>query len=94
MNPPLETTLQSIAASDSGSLPDLTYLVRSFLQFELMLEQRLRAIKGKFLLSLDDRSEVRQLFANFRFTSVELAYTAKRDTAMRHKEVLISNYDP
>src|SRR5262245_4720618 len=43
MNPPLETVLRSIAASDRGTSPDVTYLVRSFRQFELILEQRLRA---------------------------------------------------
>jgi hypothetical protein len=43
MNPPLKTTLRSVAASDPGTSPDVTYLVRAFLQFEVMLEQRLRA---------------------------------------------------
>src|SRR5882672_5232591 len=42
------------------------------------LEQRLRKLQGKFILSLDDRPEVRELFGNFRLLPVELAYTAKR----------------
>jgi DNA adenine methylase len=58
------------------------------------LEQRLRALKGKFILSLDDRTEVRQLLSGFRMQTVDLAYTAKRDTRSRHKELLISNFDP
>jgi len=56
------------------------------------LEQRLRTIQGKFILSLDDRPEVRELFKNFRFEQVELAYTAKRNVkGNRTKELLILN---
>jgi len=59
------------------------------------LEQRLRAIQGKFILSLDDRTEVRELFKNFRFEQVELTYTAKRNVkGNRTKELLILNFDP
>jgi DNA adenine methylase len=58
------------------------------------MEQRLRGLKGKFILSLDDRPEVRQLFSGFRQETVELAYTAKRDTRTRYKELFISNFDP
>jgi DNA adenine methylase len=59
------------------------------------LEQRLRAIQGKFILSLDERPEVRELFKNFRFEQVELAYTAKRSVkGNRTKELLIFNFDP
>src|SRR5665213_2344002 len=58
------------------------------------LEQRLGAIQGKFILSLDDRPEVRELFKNFRFEQVELSYTAKRNVkGNRTKELLILNYD-
>jgi DNA adenine methylase len=59
------------------------------------LEQRLRTIQGKFILSLDERPEVRELFKNFRFEQVELAYTAKRNgKGNRTKELLILNFDP
>ncbi len=58
------------------------------------LERRLRALKGKFILSLDDRAEVRDLFARFQMQTVELAYTAKRNTRARHKELLITNFEP
>src|SRR5713226_1759072 len=37
------------------------------------LEQRLRTLKGKFILSLDDRPEVRKLFAKFPMRRVDLA---------------------
>ena len=58
------------------------------------MEQRLRGLQGKFILSLDDRPEVRELFAKFPMQRVDLTYTAKRDTTTRHKELLITNFDP
>jgi DNA adenine methylase len=62
-------------------------------QFDDM-ETRLHKLKGKFILSLDDRAEVRELFGKFRMQKVDLAYTAKRDTSARHRELLITNFDP
>ena len=58
------------------------------------MEQRLCGLQGKFILSLDDRAEVRELFAKFQMQTVDLAYTAKRDTRVRHRELLITNFDP
>ena len=58
------------------------------------MEQRLGALKGKFILSLDDRPEVRALFGKFRMQTVDLAYTAQRDTRARHQELLITNFEP
>jgi hypothetical protein len=43
MNPQLETTLRNRTASDTGPSPDVTYLARSFRQFEHALERRLHA---------------------------------------------------
>ena len=43
MNPQLETTLRNRTASETGAAPDVTYLARSFRQFERALERRLRA---------------------------------------------------
>jgi DNA adenine methylase len=58
------------------------------------LEARLRVLKGRFILSLDDRPEIRDLFAAFRMHTVDLTYTAKRNTRVRHRELLITNFDP
>ena len=58
------------------------------------MERRLGALQGKFVLSLDDRAEVRDLFARFQMRKVDLAYTAKRDTRGRHSELLITNFNP
>ena len=57
------------------------------------LEGNLKNLKGKFLLSLDDRTEVRELFRAFRHHPVDLAYSAKRDATIRHRELLITNFE-
>jgi len=59
--------------------------------FERMVEL-LRGIKGKFLLSLNDRPEVRKLFAGFTIETVEIAYSLHRKVGRRHQELLIRNY--
>lgn len=58
------------------------------------LEQRLDRIKGRFILSLDDRPEVRALFARFKLMPIDLTYTAKRTANTKHKELLILNFEP
>ncbi|MCU1284080.1 MAG: adenine methyltransferase [Acidobacteriales bacterium] len=56
------------------------------------MEKRLRAIKGKFLLSINDVPEIRSLFRNFKIETVQLSYTAQKKVGVRFKELLISNY--
>ena len=60
---------------------------------------RLRAaldqIKGKFLLSLNDHPQVREIFKGFKIQRVTLKYSIGRSAASREKtrgEVLIQNY--
>jgi DNA adenine methylase len=57
-----------------------------------MLAGRLLRLTGKFILSLNDHPEVREVFAEFRLQTVDLAYTARRNTRTRHKELLIMNF--
>jgi DNA adenine methylase len=59
--------------------------------FEKMAE-RLGGIKGKFVLSLNDVTEVRRIFQAFKFREIELAYTAQKVAGRRYKEVLITNF--
>jgi DNA adenine methylase len=61
--------------------------------FEL-LEERLRGLRGKFVLSLNDVPEVRKLFHRFLIEDVQLAYTAQRHAGKRYREVLITNFRP
>ncbi|MCJ1959666.1 DNA adenine methylase [Novosphingobium mangrovi (ex Hu et al. 2023)] len=60
-------------------------------QFELMAQQ-LRNLRGRFVLSLNDHSDVRRIFADFDFREEELTYTiGGADKAKRVGEVIITN---
>ena len=59
--------------------------------FRLMAE-RLGALKGKFILSLNEVPEVRALFKDFRIQGVELAYTAQKTAGRRYREVFVKNF--
>ena len=56
------------------------------------LEARLRVLRGKFILSLNDVPEVRTLFRRFHIHGVELPYTAQKRAGRRFREVLITNF--
>ena len=56
------------------------------------LAEKLRTIRGKFILSLNDVPEVRALFDGFWIESVDLHYTAQQAAGRRYKEVLITNF--
>jgi len=60
-------------------------------QFE-QLAELLRTIKGKFLLSTNDRPEVRNIFSDFQIESFSVAYTLQPRAGRRYKELLIKNY--
>ncbi|WP_406586818.1 DNA adenine methylase [Asaia lannensis] len=56
------------------------------------LAAMLGALKGRFVLSLNDHPEVRRIFDGFSFEEVEVSYSVARVTAARQfREVLISN---
>ena len=56
------------------------------------LARRLAALKGKFILSLNDLPEVRSLFSSFHLESLEIPYTSQVHAGRRYKELLITNY--
>lgn len=59
------------------------------------LAEQLVAIRGRFLLSLNDVPEVRATFAAFHLTEVRTTYTIsgkRNDPAGARAEVLISNW--
>ncbi|WDF74096.1 DNA adenine methylase [Novosphingobium sp. KACC 22771] len=59
--------------------------------FTLMAE-RLRGLKGRFILSLNDRPEVRQIFAGFDIEAVTTTYSVGGGSkAQKAGEVIISN---
>jgi DNA adenine methylase len=57
-----------------------------------ILAERLSRLKGRFVLSLNDRSEVRATFKEFRIQREEIAYTAQARPGKRYGELLITNY--
>lgn len=59
--------------------------------FEAM-EHRLRNLRGRFVLSLNDVPEVRKLFSKFRFQEIALHYTSQRKAGKRYPELLITNF--
>lgn len=58
----------------------------------LALAERLRKLKGKFILSLDDHPKVREIFGNFQIQRTEIHYTAQRKPEGRYGELLIMNF--
>jgi DNA adenine methylase len=56
------------------------------------LADRLRDLQGKFILSLNDRPEVRSAFSDFAMDRSEIAYTAQAKSGKRYGELLIRNF--
>jgi DNA adenine methylase len=56
------------------------------------LADTLKALKRKFLLSINDHKEIRRLFARFTIETVPISYSLHGIAGKRHQELLISNY--
>jgi DNA adenine methylase len=61
------------------------------IQFEQLAEQ-LRTIRGKFLLSVNDRPELREIFKGFHLTMITVSYSLQKHAGRRYGELLIDNY--
>jgi DNA adenine methylase len=61
------------------------------LDFRLLVE-RLRKLKGRFILSLNDVPEVRKMFSSFHIKRVKLAYSSASGSNRRYSEVIITNF--
>lgn len=59
----------------------------------LKLADHLASIKGKFLLSLNDVREIREIFRQFRIEPVKTVYCSSKVSSPAH-ELLISNFEP
>lgn len=57
-----------------------------------LLRDRLRSIKGKFLMSLNDTPEVREIFSCFEILPVRTTYSIQQKGPRQHQELLIANY--
>ena len=77
---------------------DPPYFGRSLYRYNLTsadfekLAERLRELRGRFVLSLNDVPEVRTLFRRFHLHEVQLPYTAQKRAGRRFREVLITNF--
>lgn len=61
-------------------------------QFTVMVDL-LATIKGQFIVSLNDKPEVREIFSAYNITDVGLTYTIHSGHGTNVKEVIITNYD-
>lgn len=62
-----------------------------FEEYERMAE-RLRTLKGRAIVSLNDHPEIRRVFDGFHIETVPIQYTVGLEAASRH-EVIISSWD-
>lgn len=58
----------------------------------VQLANRLQALRGKFLMSLNDTPEIRRIFSSFHIRTIDLVYTARKNAGKKYTELLISNY--
>jgi len=57
------------------------------------LAQRLSSIKGHFILSINDKPQIRELFSSFQIQEATCTYSINRDNkSFITKELIISNY--
>jgi DNA adenine methylase len=77
---------------------DPPYFGRKLYRFNLSdadfreLADRLRQVHGKFVLSINDVPEVRDMFQGFNVREIALHYTAQRQAGKRFPELLIANF--
>jgi DNA adenine methylase len=60
----------------------------------LLLRDRLKSIKGKFLLTINDHEKVREWYQGFNIKEVDVKYSVCRDQNARgkYKELILTNY--
>jgi DNA adenine methylase len=56
------------------------------------LAQRMKQLDGKVVLSLNDVTEVRTIFREFKIKGIDLFYTAQKKAGKRFRELLITNF--
>jgi len=57
----------------------------------MRIAEKLRSIKGRFIVSLNDRSEVREIFEGFRILAVPLTYTISGGEGKQVTELIITS---
>jgi DNA adenine methylase len=98
-NLPYEIVLEHYDRPKTLFYLDPPYFQRKLYRFNLedadfaKMADRLEAVRGKFVLSLNDVPQVRALFRRFRIQGVQLPYTAQQAAGRRYREVLITNFN-
>ncbi|MDF1717834.1 MAG: DNA adenine methylase [Antarcticimicrobium sp.] len=62
-------------------------------QFQTMAEQ-LAGIRGRFILSINDRPEIREIFSGFEMEEVRLKYSVAAGGSTEAAELIIANFTP
>jgi DNA adenine methylase len=96
---PYEEILKRFDRPETLFYLDPPYFHRKLYRFNftdedfVKLAERLRAIKGKFILSINDEPEVREIFRGFHQREVDLHYTSQQLAGKRYRELLITNFE-
>lgn len=96
---PYEEILNRFDKPETLFYLDPPYFRRKLYRFNLKdeefitLAERLRAIKGKFILSINDMHEVREIFRGLHLREVDLHYTSQQTAGKRYPELLITNFE-
>jgi len=95
---PYEQVLEKYDRTTTCFYLDPPYYKKFLYKFNLedhefvQLAERLKKLKGKFILSLNDHPEVRRIFQDFHVRTTSLVYTAKPGARARYGELLIANF--
>lgn len=56
------------------------------------LADQLAGVKGKFLMSINDTPEIREIFRNFELEEVTVTYSSSRTSRPKARELFVTNY--
>jgi DNA adenine methylase len=97
-NLPYEKILKRFDRPQTLFYLDPPYYARSLYRYNLSHDDFVKMaglladVRGKFVLSLNDVPQVREIFRGFKVKGIELPYTAQKVAGKRFQEVLITNF--
>lgn len=98
-NLPYEQILERYDRPTTLFYLDPPYFQRKLYRFNLQdaefatMRDRLRNLKGRFILSLNDHPEVHRIFAEFYIRRTAIQYAVQQRAEKRYGELLICNFD-
>ena len=63
-----------------------------FVEYEKMAD-RLRSLRGRAIVSLNDHPDIRRVFRDFHIETVPIPYTVGRGRGVERDELIISSWD-